>query len=656
MTRGDGQSATPGAEIRFSDPPKTVRDGVQSWTDVRAPPEGVDADVLMTVLRYMRSETTRDAVRLAVEDHGMEGTRDERDLRNALFVDPADAWRIPVSDAIGGRCLDVNAGVGTRALLLAELATTVDAVDDSVRSLAFLDRRDDYAVSDRVTAIHADPLSPPRPEDRYDTIVADFTGRDRPQSLRSAVSGLEEFLKPSGSLLLLVDGWPRRTGLTSALGIGTSPTTGKSGSWVSEGVRGGKSGYERLLAGEGYTVEQYGVVPDPEDPSYLVPVGDSAAARRLVNVGRGGNSAVERLAARAAGLMLGTGLLDYSWPASLLVRRPTGDDAREPWGLPDGGSSGPQPSTDGLLTRGGGRSTVLVTDSGGAIRSVTKVPHRRAHAEFALDERRTMETIRSEADPDGDPAGLSLGLDSPSVPETIPDGTVTMTRFGPTYREAAVEGTPLSTFVSEDPDRFRAVLESGFDWLARLHQLFGGQPARWSREVVRNDLSCPAAGLEPPSDANPVRLFRVPCHGDFHPKNVFVDADGGGSNGVGPITAVIDWELGARRDNPVADAGFFALQTARLAFGGLESGIDAAFATPGPHADVIRDVVGQYCASVGITLDAFLTYLPYAWVRRLRRCESRGATASYSGRAVRRANDVRLVRDRRSDIAAVLAQ
>ncbi|WP_418280274.1 hypothetical protein [Halorubrum sp. DTA98] len=693
------ESAAETTSNRFREPPIAVRDGIASWTTTVDPPGGIDADTLSTLRAAMADEPLRDALATTFSgsaasegtdggesgteggESGTDGTKRlggalsrsalaaEYAARDTLFVDPADAWRIPVADSIGGRCLDVNAGFGTRSLLLAELATTVDAVDTELASLSFLAARDDYASADRVTPIHAEPTSLPAPSTPYDTVVADLAGRHRPDSLAATVDGLTDHLSPSGALLLLLDGWPRLGGVTDAIDLGEPTRGAPDGRSISQALRTGVRGYERRLSRMGFDeVDLYALVPDSTDPSSVIPVDDPGAIRRLLDTGLSDGTTVQRLITLAASGAHGTGVLDRCWPAYLAVCHVDGDaDGSDRHGIDrdeivrhrsDGGSADDGlavPDTNGLVTRGGGRSTVLVEDADGSLAGVTKVPHRRAHAEFTLDEVRTMRELRESERDAPDSQGILDEATSIPVPRTIPEGSLTMTRFGPTYSETPARGAPLSGALSRDPERFRRVLELGFDWLVRLQSRYGTEPANWSPAVVRDELRFPEFGLEPPSIDDPIRLFKTPCHGDFHPKNVFVDGNAdGGSDEIGPVTAVIDWELGDTAGNPIADPGFFVLQTARLVFGGLEAGIDAAFTTPGPYADAVRDVVGDYCDAVGIERRAFVTCLPVVWIHRLRRCAARGATASYSARAVRRANDVRVIRDHQSAIATAL--
>lgn len=675
----ESESSSGTTPDRFLDPPLTVRDGIDSWTTTVDQPRQVDTETLSTLLDAIVDESLADAllttfstsgrphasgaeqssqaVANAGGASGQPPLTDEGAAREALFVDPADAWRIPVASSIGGRCLDVNAGFGTRSLLLAELADTVDAVDTELASLSFLAERDDYASADRVTPIHADLASLPTPSTPYDTVVADLTGRHRPESLVTAVEQLTENLSSTGALLLLLDGWPRLGGITDAIdhGVPTGDSHGERS--LSRAVRTGVRGYEHRLTAMGFDeVNLYALVPDSTDPSYVIPVDDSGAIRRLLDTGRSDGSGLHQVISRAASITHDAGILDRCWPSYLAVSHVDGDaDGTDRHGIKptvaDGGST--VPGTDGLLTRGGGRSTVFIDDEDRSLIGVTKVPHRRAHSEFVLDECRTMRYLRENGGKGVQPGALNgSNADSVPIPETIPEGSVTMTRFGPTYSESPARGEPLSGAISRDPERFHRVLELGFDWLTRLQSQYGTKPARWSPAVVSDELRFTPFGLEPPEINGPIRLFKTPCHGDFHPKNVFVDgASASESAEVGPVTAVIDWELGDVAGNPIADSGFFALQTARLAFGGLEAGIDAAFVSSGPHADAVRDVVNDYCDAVGIAPEAFVAFLPVVWIRRLRRCAARGATASYSGRAVRRANDVRLIWERQSEIA-----
>lgn len=579
------------------------------------------------LLAAVEQGSLRDALQELPKDRASE-------IRTTLFEAAADAWRIPVAEHIVGDCLDVHAGFGTRSLLLAELAEDVHAVDPSLDALRFLERRDDYASADRVSPIHATLEDLPAPTEPYRTVVADFTGRDRPDDLSATLEKLSTLVAADGSLLLLLDGWPRLTGVTDVVDVGT-PTEPETGG-LRDCVRASARGYERLLDRAGFaSVDVFGLVPDPVDPSFMFPVDDAAAIRRLFQSGLGTVSGIERAIKRIAAVANELGIVGQCWPGYLVAARRRMDDVAP---------------RRGLLCRGGSRSALL-TGSDDDLESVTKIPHRRSHAAFIEDEARIVEQLRDERPDD----------------ITVPVGTVTTTLFGPTYVEQPVDGTPLSRAVTDDVDRFRTVLETGFDWLIRFQTHYGTNTFLRSPEAVREELSFSALDLVPPSIDDPLPVFRTPCHGDFHPKNVFVAAgpessvDEGGrstvgsSNPVGPVTAVIDWELATMHGNPIVDPAFFALQTSALAFGDLETGIETVFATETPYSAILRDIVGEYCAAVGVSRNTFLAYLPYVWIRRLRLCAARGGTASYTGRALRRADDVQFLWDRREDIGRVLS-
>lgn len=626
---GDLGRECAGAGALFESEPRTVRDGIPSWTTEQRSLPAVDTKSLTTVVEALETKPLREALTTLPESS-------EQTVRNALFVDPADAWRISASEYINGRCLDVNAGVGTRSLLLAELSETVDAADQCHEALRFLDRRDDYDCGDRVRPVHAGVRTLPEPTTPYETIVADFTGANRPESLSETVEDISRYLADDGAMILQLDGWPRTTGLTDTLNIGSATDRVRA---LSPALRTATVGYERILSRAGFeTVELYALLPDSDDPSFVLPVDDADATRRLLDTAHRAGDGADRLLSRGASLVELFGILDRCWPAYLAICRESETDE----GVSEGEGEFDISVPRGLLKRGGGRSTVFTYDDR-ELEYVTKIPHRRAHAEFILDEHRVTEYLRSETD-------HADGSDTSFV-ETIPSGSARMTWFGPTYTEAPMDGTPLSEFITADPERFRRVLELGFGWLTRLHRLHGGPVAKRSEEVVREELSFSEFDLEPPRVDGPTRLFRAPCHGDFHPKNVFV---AGETAEIGPVTAVIDWELAGLDDNPIADAGFLVLQTARLAFGGLRDGVDEVFASRSAHAEIVREVVLRYCSAVGITPEAFVTYLPIVWIRRLKRCADRGATASYSGRACRRADDVEYIWERQPEIARAL--
>jgi len=179
-------------EERFAMPAPEFRDGVPSVTPVNRPPPGVDEEILSRLL----AASVRRSVRGALRE--LSGIERASEIRTALFEDAADAWRIPVAEHIDRDCLDVNTGFGTRSLLLAELADEVHAVDPSLDALRFLERRDDYAAAERVSSVHTSLADLPTRTEPYRTVVADFTGRDRPDYLSEALEKL--------STLVAIDG------------------------------------------------------------------------------------------------------------------------------------------------------------------------------------------------------------------------------------------------------------------------------------------------------------------------------------------------------------------------------------------------------------------------------------------------------------------
>jgi aminoglycoside phosphotransferase (APT) family kinase protein len=133
-----------------------------------------------------------------------------------------------------------------------------------------------------------------------------------------------------------------------------------------------------------------------------------------------------------------------------------------------------------------------------------------------------------------------------------------------------VAGIQVSDLMLETSESSRAAATESAKWLASLHTCGVRAPAglsdretvsEWTRDLARvapestarlhditggilQQLSIPAAES-------------VPCHGDFHPMNIFIDE--------GKRVAVIDIDKFAERE-PESDVGYFLMQAAAFDF------------------------------------------------------------------------------------------
>lgn len=651
MTRQSWQSTADTVRSRFRSPDR-VLDGIPSYTIPRPGSDLLETDRLQRLLATMDSKPLYRAL-----DDALTGFDGRNRFLKQVFRPGVESWRILVADAFEGSCLDLDAGFGTRPLLIAEMegVEEVYAADEHIDPLRFLSHRSDYdtpgngrspperSISDStapVYPVHADPESLPVPAQRFDTVVADLATISQWDDVRRRAARAAAFVGAEGTLVAPIDGPARLSGLTGALGIETQATRP-----VDPGVtdlptaaRATPSRYRTLFEKLGFSdVDLYALVPSTDDPQYGFPLSDPVPVVSLLSMQRVDDGFVTRLLREIARHDAPIELLQRWYPSFIAVCRRSETQQAGATGSSD---------DQRLVVRGRSRSVVLEHE-GSDLRRIRKVPHRRAHAPFTTNERDIPEKIRAKTDSDW-------------IRRTLPTGKVESSRFGPTYVESPAPGERLAQCVSSDPDDFRRVLSIGFEWLTEFHRSYCDAKRRVTGDEIRQNLSVPHLDLSPPTVPTSLTLFSTPAHGDFQPGNIYVDESApgpratDGSNRRLEISRVIDWEYAAGADTPITDAGFMTLLTAGMAFGGLYNGIRNAFIRETPHAEIVREVVGQYCAAVGIDPIAFQTYLPYVWIRRHQYCESIGATMHYTGHGQQRAAIIEFLWEHADEIRETL--
>lgn len=646
----------------FGTSPDVVK-GIPSLTDGNPAPPGTGREEVRTLLSELNQQPLQAAVNATF---GLSPTAGR--ARTALFDDAADAWRIPIAERLGGRCLDINTGFGTRAALLGELCETVYATDPSLDALRFLSARTDYSHSD-VVPVHTTINELPMPTEPFETITANLVGEYRPDDLKRTVEQLSERLKPGGTLVVVVDGWPRVTGVAPAVGIGNAQQSTRdtiSKTRLRTAASASEYHYRSLFAECGFTdLSLYALLPGPVDPSFIFDVSDTAAVRWLLGGQLSSHDRTASAAESVSKLIDRTGLLEQCYPAYLVVgQKPdkqtdhtaettqnvTTATQGRPWWNDENqltpmsisavstesspsvaessntvetsatsvNTSTPPTKPQWLLTRGSARSVILALEDD-TIKRVIKIPHRSAHAQFQLDEHTVLDSVRS--------------TDNQTIRSALPQGQLSDSRFGPVYTEQVVPGTPISAEITTDPNRFASIIRRGLDWITTFQQIYRGKTVEKSPQEVTEQLTVSALDLTPPPIEESVTVFETPVHGDYHPRNVFIEDD--------TISAVIDWELGSTSGNPIVDPAFYIIQVASTAFNGVRNGLDAIFADSTEHSQIVQEAITTYCNRVGLSTKTFGIYLPAVWIRRLKMCLERGATMSYTGKATRRANHVR---------------
>lgn len=156
-----------------------------------------------------------------------------------------------------------------------------------------------------------------------------------------------------------------------------------------------------------------------------------------------------------------------------------------------------------------------------------------------------------------------------------------------------------------------AVLDTVFDWLASFQRAYGGETVVRTPADMRRATQCPGFDVAdlPTVDA-PVSSFVAPCHGDFHPWNVYV--------GDGGVTSVVDWEYATRESDPAVDPAHFLLYVCSMVEDDFRTGFAKLCASETPYSAVVRSSLDRYCERVGLSRRGVVAALPYAHLNALR--------------------------------------
>ncbi len=529
----------------------------------------------------------------------IENVEEPRGILTDLFGVCYDGWLAFLRAELAGTCLDVAPGAGRHLPLLGALVETVYALESEAPSRRLLAARTNGS---SVVPVAGDPSNPPFEAGSFDTIVS-----TRPQphdgAFRTRASQLSELLTEDGTLVTVVDGWPRAAGLTARVGLERDRERTSRASAPATVLRSTPARYRATLERAGFdAVDLLAVGTAGGRFEWAAWADDLDALEWLVTAHETGPVPPELV--RAGGLVASRlGVLERSFPTYVAVCRkgPSGD--AETSGPIDrsrstrGRVGGDGPSR--VLRRGSNRAIVIdVAD--GAVTGVEKLPNDPRNAHFNERTVSVLERLRTADDP---------------VTETLPSVSAVDSRLGPALREPPIRGTPIAETVSRrdlrsNPATFASVLEAGLEWVRTFQAAFAGAPRTRSPGEARRELTLEQLEFSPPEPPGPLRLASVPHHGDYHPGNLVVDD--------GAVECVIDWEYATLEGNPVVDPGFYALKLAEYAFGDFERGVEAAFLERTEHATVVYDRLADHCTRVDIAPDAFGYYLGAALVSQVR--------------------------------------
>ena len=544
-----------------------------------------DKDERETIERI--AELTETGSIRAATNEVLVGRADAEQLLREIYDVRCDAWRMLVDDQIGGRCLDLYTGWGRRSLALAELAESVYAVDSDLAKLRVLNARDDFESVGKVVPIHTEDETLPFGENTFDTLVADFTDRSE-RVTEDRIELFDSMVRNDGSILLLVDGIPRKLGISGMVGL--------DGSTVSvsfDSIRSTTNHCRLFLENLGYEEVRFFVLwPTLEMLSIVYEMHNSWGHQHVVQDAVKDEGTYSKLV-RLMNVADRLNLLEHCFPNVLVVgsRTACGRDRSR--------------FRPVLLS---GRSRAVSFEYRDELRCVQKIPIRKRHSQYNEREHALIQELRTS---------------EPQIGEDLPHGDLVDSRFGSIRKERPIDGRSLSESIGESPDSREEPLTMGLNWLLKLQQPRQRKRVTFSpgEYVERSELD--RRVFNPARLPNPVHAFETPIHGDYLPGNIYVDD--------GEVTTVIDWEYGSHRGNPIIDAGFFV---ARMIGHGRVSGPEAIrelWRGENRYAAVGRRAFQQYCEACDIDITAALPLIPLVYLHRVGVDTAIDATNRYTG-------------------------
>lgn len=476
---------------------------------------------------------------------------------NEWFDNRKGFWASVLRDRSLGAVLDLSPGPHDRILgLLADELYVAGESFVQLKRLATLAARDS---TDHTTALHADDAGPAVSSGSFDTVVVDRT--DGPVSVDEATS----YLKADGELLVRLKATPEL--LRTELGALVSEGRPADGVWemLQRFVTNSFPLTRRTLERRFDTV-----VPFVHVWKAFFRLDQSTDALRRLR-------AMGETMSYHRGLELATRLGGgaFVFPRFVFLCSNNGN-------IPD--SFGKK-----LLVSGNNRA--ISVDPSGQRATIRKIPLGYGCGEYNVREQTVTRAIHKAL----------------KNPATVPTPDAETTALGPVLTERLARGSPLSQLLTEST--YETAFDLGWDWLTQFQRATESSTVTRSAEEVRADLSVPSVGLSPPR-VTPTAVTLGPVHGDYQPRNVFVDD--------GTITRVIDWEYGGLEVPQVVDAAQYVLKSAYEVFGSLEAAITRGLSRSTQFGRFVRSRIEQYCSERPLSPTGFYQYLAYPYVRFLK--------------------------------------
>ena len=530
------------------------------------------AEQLRTITRA--DEVGLETILSEIRENYMDGTVIDR-----FFKTQPTSWRFLVEKHLNGRGLVIGDHDESVGLLFGEVLEEVWVADTNFDRLAA-----QAAVARcrnlEIHPLHSDLDSLPFPEDVFNLIVLDI----RADELGKAMNEIVQLLAEDGTLLVIVNGWPRELGVSGLVGMGDPPSDWRRR--LKAGIRAWSDLLSKSLQKWELSINgQYALLStDRHENQRVFDVRSQEALQWLLQgPDKTARTPSLRMARVIALLGQHLGVLEQCYPRYLFSCHFAEHKSSD--------------GNIGLLIAGKNRSTIIEFD-GSTIDVVRKIPN--SHHQSPLNERAQSVTDRIGG----------------SVSSTIPESKGQRTKFGFERREQPLSGTTLDQTIEATSESLEDHLEMVVDWLLELHRETRSRTVELTPADVETMLTDARFGLVDPAVPIevPIKLPEVVTHGDFFGSNIYHDGE--------DVTGVIDWEWALPGGIPFVDLGFFLLQYA--AFVGDSKGQDFAygyktvFIEDTDFGRVSGTALERYCEEFGLPINVFEAFLPLAYVERSR--------------------------------------
>ncbi|KAA9398343.1 hypothetical protein Har1130_04650 [Haloarcula sp. CBA1130] len=475
------------------------------------------------------------------------------------------AWLTLFRNQIRGTALCVGSQRVSDPIIVGHLADEVYVVDNSCDRLQCVRTAAQHEGASVQTLLGNTDSLPFRGE--FDSIICDYSYAAEGHTISTRPSDLAATLTESGVLLVVTD---TPAGVLRSVAKQPIKRFTNFESLFQNAVRHSVSHIRAQLADCDFeTVVCYCLFPDSDSPNYLFPVSETRSVFEFFT-----QQEFTTNYRKIRRLPLGERILEKTLPTVLFACYKDGAKAT---GI-----------TDDLIIKGHHRAVALSLDDG-VVQSVSKYPFGERYSQSNIREHSIVSHIRN------------LRTDFSAVPLTSSEDTA----LGTAVVQEPATGGAMSHQISDDDDA--PLFTAGIEWLIKLHT--ATQSAKFVDESLQLDRDTVAFDIDLP-DAEPIATAKTAVHGDYAPKNIFVQDES--------VTSVVDWEYGAISGNCIIDLAMFVFEFASARYGSFRRGFEAALLRDTPFSNLVRDQIKRYCEEIGIDTRAFKRYAISPYVNLIR--------------------------------------